>query len=112
MDERARALLGAAERRGVRVEERLLQRVPPGPMHERVIAAVERAAEAAGLASQRMPSGAIHDALHMAEACPASMIFVPSIGGRSHCPTEDTDPSHLRQGCEVLARLLVYLANH
>ena len=61
-------------------------------MHELAISAVERGAQAAGLASRRMPSGAIHDALHMAEIAPSSMIFVPSIGGKSHCPTEATDP--------------------
>ena len=57
-----------------------------------------------------MPSGAIHDALHLAEACPSTMIFVPSIGGKSHCPTEATDPQHLMQGCEVLAHTLAILA--
>jgi N-carbamoyl-L-amino-acid hydrolase len=46
----------------------------------------------------------------MAEICPSSMIFVPSIGGRSHCPTEDTAPEHLEQGCLVLAHTLVELA--
>lgn len=97
--------------RGVDVEQQLLQRVEPGPMHELAIAAVERAAADAGLRSRRMPSGAIHDALHMAEIAPASMIFVPSIGGKSHCPTEATDPGHLAQGVEVLARTLAILAD-
>jgi N-carbamoyl-L-amino-acid hydrolase len=111
LDARVRAALDpAAESRGVTVEESLLQRVSPGPMHARAIDAVERAAAAAGLRSRRMPSGAIHDALHMAEVCPATMIFVPSIGGKSHCPVEDTAPKHLVQGCEVLARTLVELA--
>jgi N-carbamoyl-L-amino-acid hydrolase len=58
-----------------------------------------------------MTSGAIHDALHMAEIAPASMIFVPSIGGKSHCPTEATDPRHLAQGVAVLAHTLAILAN-
>ena len=111
IDERALQILKGAERRGVTVQQRLLQRVNPGPMHEQAMAAVERAAAQAGLKCRRMPSGAIHDALHMADACPTTMIFVPSIGGRSHCPTEDTDPLHLVQGCEVLARTLLDLAN-
>ena len=109
IDARARELLGGAEPRKVGVEERLLQRVDPGPMHELAMKAIEKAASSAGLGSKRMPSGAIHDALHMAEICPTSMIFVPSIGGRSHCPTEDTDPEHLTQGCVVLARTLLEL---
>jgi hydantoinase/carbamoylase family amidase len=104
------ALKECGARRAVGVEETLLQRVEPGPMHEGPMRAVELAARECGLASQRMPSGAIHDALHMAECAPATMIFVPSIGGRSHCPTEDTAPEHLEQGCRVLAHTLAILA--
>jgi allantoate deiminase len=111
IDAHARQLLEQVQKRGVTVEQRLLQRVEPGPMHERAIEGVERAAAAAGLGCRRMPSGAIHDALHMAEICPTSMIFVPSIGGRSHCPTEDTEPRHLVLGCTVLARFLLEFAN-
>jgi allantoate deiminase len=96
--------------RHVATQHRLLQRVEPGPMDERVIAAVERGAAAAGLRSHRMHSGAIHDALHMAELCPASMIFVPSQGGRSHCPEEASRPEHLVNGATVLAHALADLA--
>ncbi len=101
----------AASKRDIAVDERLLQRVEPGPMHERAMTAIERTSSSAGLKSQRMLSGAIHDALHIAEIAPSSMIFVPSIGGKSHCPDEDTAPEHLVQGCEVLARTLADLAN-
>ncbi len=105
------SLHGIGDKRAVELEQRLLQRVEPGPMHELAIAAVERGAAAAGLRAQRMTSGAIHDALHMAEIAPSSMIFVPSIGGKSHCPTEATDPHHLAQGVEALAHTLAILAN-
>jgi hydantoinase/carbamoylase family amidase len=104
------AALQQSARRSVSATPRLLQRVEPGPMDERVVAAVERAASAAGFASHRMVSGAIHDALHVAEVCPASMIFVPSRGGRSHCPEESTDVEHLAAGATVLAHALAALA--
>ena len=45
-----------------------------------------------------MPSGAIHDALHMAMICPATMIFVPSKGGVSHNPAGETATEHLVAG--------------
>ncbi|HEY2744415.1 MAG TPA: Zn-dependent hydrolase [Polyangia bacterium] len=105
------SLHGIGDKRAVELEQQLLQRVEPGPMHELAIAAVERGAAAAGLRSMRMPSGAIHDALHMAEIVPSSMIFVPSIGGKSHCPTEATEPRHLAQGVAALAHTLAILAN-
>lgn len=96
--------------RGVKATVTARQRVAPGPFDERVIGAVERAAAAESLASLRMPSGAIHDALHMAAFCPSGMIFVPSRGGKSHCPEEHTPIEELLPGCAVLARTLVALA--
>jgi hydantoinase/carbamoylase family amidase len=110
LDARALAALDTAKERGVRAEPSLLQRVTPGAMHERAMQAVEAAARACGLGSRRMPSGAIHDALHMAELTAATMIFVPSRGGKSHCPEEDTDAAELEAGCRVLAHTLAELA--
>ena len=105
------SLHGIGDKRGVELEQQLLQRVEPGPMHELAIVAVQEAAVQAGLGHMRMASGAIHDALHMEEITPSSMIFVPSIGGKSHCPTEATDPKHLAQGVLVLAHTLQILGN-
>ena len=50
------------------------------------------------------------DAQVLAARCPGGMLFVPSIGGRSHCPEEATDPVHLALGTRVLARALELLA--
>jgi acetylornithine deacetylase/succinyl-diaminopimelate desuccinylase-like protein len=38
------------------------------------------------------------------------MIFVPSIGGRSHCPDEHTDWRDVTNGANVLLNTLVELA--
>jgi N-carbamoyl-L-amino-acid hydrolase len=53
-----------------------------------------------------LPSGAGHDAGHLARITPAGMIFVPSKGGRSHCPEEWTDFDHIGRGTELLGRLV------
>ena len=73
--------------------------------------ALERAADrhAPGL-HQRMPSGAGHDAQQLARVMPAAMLFVPSIGGRSHCPDEHTDWRDVTNGANVLLNTLVELA--
>ena len=47
--------------------------------------AIETAAAGLGLATMRMPSGAGHDAQMVAKIAPIGMIFVPSVGGISHC---------------------------
>ena len=54
-----------------------------------------------------MPSGAGHDAQFMHRVCPTAMIFVPSIGGRSHCPEERTEPEDLVNGANVLLRCVL-----
>jgi hydantoinase/carbamoylase family amidase len=110
LERRILAALQQSTRRKVTATSKKLQRVEPGIMNELVISSVERAARAAGLSCKRMVSGAIHDALHMAHAGPSSMIFVPSIGGKSHCPEEETAPAQLVAGVLTLAHTLVDLA--
>ena len=110
IDGRVIAALQQAGRRNVAVQQKRLQRVEPQPMDEGVIAAVEGAARRRGLSVRRMPSGAIHDALHMAEVCASGMIFVPSLGGKSHCPEEASRPEALGEGVGVLAETLAGLA--
>lgn len=38
------------------------------------------------------------------------MIFVPSKGGRSHCPEEETDWGDVERGANVLLQTLLSLA--
>ena len=51
-------------------------------------------------------SGAGHDAMCVAHVAPAAMIFVPSIGGRSHVGDERTAPADLELGVNALAAAL------
>ena len=64
--------------------------------------AIERSAGRLGLASQRMPSGAGHDAQMMAQLSPMGMIFVPSVSGISHSPLELTRWDDCARGADVL----------
>lgn len=56
-------------------------------------------------------SGALHDACIMTAVTEVGMLFVPSIGGRSHVPEEDTSCEDIEKGCNVLLRALLALAN-
>jgi N-carbamoyl-L-amino-acid hydrolase len=58
-----------------------------------------------------LPSGAGHDAGHLARITQAGMIFVPSKGGRSHCPEEWTDFDHIARGAELLGSLVGEIDN-
>ena len=52
-------------------------------------------------------SGAGHDAMCVANVAPAGMLFVPSIGGRSHVGDERTEPADLELGVDALAAVLL-----
>lgn len=63
---------------------------------------VAAAAKLFGLSTKLMPSGAGHDAQSMARICPMAMIFIPSVGGISHAPTEYSTPGDIVNGINVL----------
>jgi N-carbamoyl-L-amino-acid hydrolase len=74
----------------------------PTLMDESFQRAIEQAAarHAPGLAV-RMPSGAGHDAQHVARVMPAAMLFVPSINGISHHWAENTSDEDIVLGARV-----------
>ncbi|HEY3221542.1 MAG TPA: Zn-dependent hydrolase [Gemmatimonadales bacterium] len=111
LEQRIRSLCStiASERR-LGLDIQMLQERPPVPMHADVRALLTQAASDCGVAATELVSGAGHDAQILAARCKVGMLFVPSIGGRSHCPEEATDPAHLVFGAEVLARALHVLA--
>lgn len=49
-----------------------------------------------------LPSGAGHDAQSVAQIMPVGMLFVPSIGGISHSPLEDSHPADIEAAANVL----------
>jgi len=100
----------ACEREGVRAELEHYWRVPYTPFAPDVVAAVERAAKAAGARYRHILSGAGHDAQYMAAIGPTGMIFVPSRGGRSHCEEEFTPMDDIEHGATTLFLAVVDLA--
>lgn len=81
----------------------------PAICDERVKQTIEAAARGLGLSTTHLPSGAGHDAQHMARLCPSGMIFVPSVGGVSHAPQEFTKPRDVVNGANVLLHTILAL---
>jgi len=113
--DRARPLLDrvvaeACAREGVTYELEHYWRVPYTPFDREVVAAVERAAEAAGARHGRILSGAGHDAQYMAAIGPTGMVFVPSRDGRSHCEEEFTAMDDIEYGASTLRGAALDLA--
>lgn len=93
-----------AESRRLGFEPRRMSFTAPVRINERMIETVRKACAAVGGRHTDLVSGAGHDANQMACIAPVGMIFVPSKGGRSHCPEEYTDIRHIRAGAAALLR--------
>lgn len=85
--------------------------VPPTNFDPMVIDLVRAKTNALNLPNMDMPSGAGHDAMHIARLCPTGMIFVPCERGISHNESENATPSDLAAGARVLVDVLTELAN-
>jgi acetylornithine deacetylase/succinyl-diaminopimelate desuccinylase-like protein len=87
-----------------------VDRLEPVEMAASVQTAIRRAGDKGGYSRLTLSSGAAHDAQALASITPSGMIFVPSKGGRSHCPEEDTAPADLVAGADVLLQTVIDLA--
>jgi N-carbamoyl-L-amino-acid hydrolase len=95
-----------ASEEGVEITRRSLARFEPVVFDSDMVNLVEEVAQDLGYDTRRMPSGAGHDAQMLARVCPSAMIFVPSINGLSHNLAEDTHPTDVAAGAEVLWEVL------
>jgi N-carbamoyl-L-amino-acid hydrolase len=106
----AKLIREVAERHGV--EFSLTQTVDAKPVRfdQGMVGLVERKTRELGLSYRVMHSGAGHDAQFMSHVCPTAMIFVPSVGGRSHCPQEKTLKADCVNGANVLLGCVLELS--
>ena len=100
-----------AESCGVTVAVTETSNTPPVDFDAGVVSRIAAAADRLGLPRLDMPSGAGHDARHLAALCPTGMIFVPCEKGISHNEAENATPDHLAAGTKVLADVLADLAD-
>lgn len=96
-----------AESRGVSSAIEWLTDQDPVAADKHVQDHIAASADDLGLGWEAVPSGAGHDAAHLAHLAPMGMIFIPSVDGRSHVPEELTEKHHIGEGAHVLAATLV-----
>ena len=87
-----------------------LGRHSPVLMSADVRSAITQSANALGLTSTPLASGAGHDAQSLGQLCPAGMIFIPSVGGVSHSPREFSQWKDCVNGANVLLQAALRLA--
>ncbi|HEX6143435.1 MAG TPA: M20/M25/M40 family metallo-hydrolase, partial [Geminicoccaceae bacterium] len=97
-----RAFRVARERTGLDNRLDCIWHSPPVEFDGACVDAVQAAADALGLSSIRMVSGAGHDAVYAARVVPTAMIFVPCRDGISHNEAEYASPEACEDGANVL----------
>ena len=96
-----------ATRRGVEMTLDLSMRASAAPCDPAWRARWERAVDALGVPVYRLPSGAGHDAMKLAEVMPQAMLFVRGQnGGISHNPLESITNDDADLAVRAFARLL------
>ena len=103
--------LRISENRGCPVRMDLIWDIPHTVFEPRLVERVEKVACQLGYGIHSMVSGAGHDAAYVSRVAPTAMIFVPSIGGRSHVEVENTRWEDCEAGANVLLHSLLESAN-
>lgn len=96
-----------SQTRGLSVELQLISKDEPIVLPEQMVQQISQASQQLGYSYEIMPSGAGHDAMHMATLCPTGMIFVPSRYGISHNPLEFTEWKDIEAGIKVLQKVVL-----
>jgi len=96
-------------RRGVQIQRTVVLDQPEQAMDALIQATLTACASARRIRTQPLFSMAGHDATHLATVTRAGMLFVPSLGGRSHCPEEVSRPEDIAAAIQVLIDAVVVL---
>lgn len=100
-----------AAHHGIELAFSLEQIVPGAVMHGGIRALIGEVSASLGYSRMDIQSGAGHDSQNMATLAPTGMIFVPSTGGRSHSPAEQTPWPNVVRGANTLLRTVAHLAS-
>jgi acetylornithine deacetylase/succinyl-diaminopimelate desuccinylase-like protein len=100
-----------AARREVRIDTAILSRGKPTVFDEAVVGALAETMRLLEHEPLLLASGAGHDAQCLAGSAEVGMLFVPSVGGLSHCPEELTRPEDVVAGAQALAAGWLCLAH-
>ncbi len=99
----------AAEER-VQAEIEVTSSTTPVAFDPDMVKLIEESIETVGAPIRRMTSSAGHDSKFIAEIAPAAMLFVRTLGGKSHCETEAVDWHDAHLAAEALLTATLRLA--
>ncbi len=105
-----KALSAIARRRGLMFEFDILSQIDGVDCDKKIMDVIQQESDSLGYKSMVLPSGAGHDAQIMSTLAPIGLIFVPSVGGKSHSSAEWTHWQDIRNGANVVLHVLTRLA--
>ncbi|PPU90176.1 allantoate amidohydrolase [Xanthomonas populi] len=105
------ALAQISKERSIAIAIDPLQALAASPCAAALIARLEHAVAAQGIAPRQLVSGAGHDAMVMAALCPTAMLFVRCAGGISHHPDEHVDPADADLALAVMRHFIEHLGD-
>lgn len=97
------------QERSAIVQRTVMLDQPPAPLDDEVIRVSQEQAHSLGYPYYLLGSMAGHDAAHMASITRSGMLFVPSIGGKSHCPDEESRMEDIEKAGNVLLHTILEL---
>ncbi|WP_373231918.1 Zn-dependent hydrolase [Cohnella sp.] len=95
--------------RSAKVKRKVMLDQDPAPMDDVIVQVSQEQSKALGYPFYRLGSMAGHDATHMASITRSGMLFVPSIGGKSHCPEEFSRMDDIEKVSNVLLHTILEL---
>jgi len=111
LDDLTRRAQAIAAKRGLSVTSRTLLAQNAVAMDPFLTNQIEQAIRDSGCQPHRMPSGAGHDAMILAEKVPAALIFLRTPGGISHDPAESVHLDDVARAIDCGFYLLTQLAS-
>jgi N-carbamoyl-L-amino-acid hydrolase len=104
-----RRIYDIKRQRAAKVNRKVMLDQDPAPMDDLIVKVSHEQATALGYPSCLLGSMAGHDAAHMASMTRSGMLFVPSVGGKSHCPEEFSRMDDIEKVSNVLLHTILEL---
>jgi len=109
MESKIQEELEALEKEGIATGMETIATSPAVCLSRDIADILKEEAAAMGIPNHNMYSGAVHDCAMFTEVTKVGLLFVPSIGGRSHVPEEDTKEGDIEAGISILLKAVCRL---
>lgn len=109
LEEVSEILRQASDENGTALEIKQIGETNPIELSSQIVETIQKTSQNLNLKTMILPSGASHDCQNMARITASGLIFVPSISGHSHIPSEFSSIENIAAGTKLLFASLLEL---